>query len=80
MQEYINGILIGITFSICIFIFSGATVNKRTTNEILQKIQLDISNIESDVYRMSEKGVECNGSVRCGGGFVDQIIEKVDCK
>jgi len=79
MKEYIKGLLTGITISFCVFIFSGA-VNKSTTNKILQKIQRDISNIESDVYRISDKGVECNGAVRCGGGFVNQIIEKVDCK
>ena len=53
---------------------------KSKINEILKEIQRDISNIESDIYRINEKGIECLGSVRCGGGFVDDVIGKVNCK
>jgi|TARA_B100001971_G_scaffold115708_1_gene106404 hypothetical protein len=79
MKNYIKGLITGMTVSFCVVILSGAG-EKNSTNELLEKIQQDISNIESDVYRMSEKGVECLGAVRCGGGFVDRIVEEVNCQ
>tara|TARA_A100000164_G_scaffold381906_1_gene436404 strand:- start:2956 stop:3198 length:243 start_codon:yes stop_codon:yes gene_type:complete len=79
MREFTRGFLIGLAAPILLIIFLGAN-NQDNTNELLTKIQHDISNIESDVYRMSEKGVSCIGAVRCGGGFVDSINSDVSCK
>ena len=79
MKEYIKGLITGIILSFCVLTLSGAG-GSSSTNEILEKIQKDISNIESDVYRISEKGVECISAVRCGGGFVDRILEDVNCQ
>ena len=79
MKEYIKGLVTGIILSFSVLTLSGAG-GSSSTNEILEKIQKDISNIESDVYRISEKGVECISAVRCGGGFVDRILEDVNCQ
>ena len=79
MKEYIKGLITGIILSFSVLTLSGAG-GSSSTNENLEKIQKDISNIESDVYRISEKGVECLSAVRCGGGFVDRILEDVNCK
>ena len=79
MKEYIKGLITGVILSFCVLTLSGAG-RRSSPNEILEKIQKDISNIESDVYRISEKGVECISAVRCGGGFVDRILEDVNCQ
>mgnify|MGYP001158090443 FL=1 len=78
MKDYVKGFITGITFPLCILFFGSSEKSK--INEILKEIQRDISNIESDIYRINEKGIECLGSVRCGGGFVDDVIGKVNCK
>lgn len=74
-----KGLISGIIISFSLFLFMGLAKNDKT-EKMLSDIQHNIKNIESDVYRMSEKGVECIGSVRCGGGFVDSIEQEVDCK
>ncbi len=79
MFNFINGLVSGIIISFSLFLFMGMSKNDKT-DKILLDIQNNIKNIESDVYRMSEKGVECVGSVRCGGGFIDSIEQEVDCK
>tara|TARA_B100001250_G_C19685056_1_gene737665 strand:+ start:790 stop:1029 length:240 start_codon:yes stop_codon:yes gene_type:complete len=79
MFDYMKGLISGIIISFSLFLFMGLAKNDKT-EKMLSDIQHNIKNIESDVYRMSEKGVECIGSVRCGGGFVDSIEQAVDCK
>ena len=79
MFDYMKGLISGIIISFSLFLFMGLAKNDKT-EKMLSDIQHNIKNIESDVYRMSEKGVECIGSVRCGGGFVDSIEQEVDCK
>ena len=79
MKDYIKGLVTGMTLSFCVLTLTGA-VEKSNSKKLLEKIQKDISNIESDVYRITEKGVECLGAIRCGGGFVDHILEDVNCK
>jgi len=79
MFDYIKGLISGVIISLSFFLFMGLTNNDKT-DKMLSEIQDNIKNIESDVYRMSEKGVECIGTVRCGGGFIDSIEQKVDCK
>ena len=78
MKDYVKGFITGIIFPLCLLFFGSS--EKSQINEILKEIQRDISNIESDIYRINEKGIEVLGPVRCGGGFVDDVIGKVDCK
>ena len=79
MNEFRMGFLFGLGAPILLAILLGAN-KQQGTNELLKKMQHDISNIEGDIYRMSEKGVSCKGAVRCGGGFVDSIKSDVSCK
>ncbi len=79
MFNFMKGLVSGIVITFSFLLFMGMSENDKT-DKILLDIQNNIINIESDVYRMSEKGVECIGSVRCGGGFIDNVEQEVDCK
>ena len=79
MFDFIKGLVSGIVITFSFLLFIGMSKNDKTEKMLLD-IQNNIINIEGDVYRMSEKGVECIGSVRCGGGFIDRIEQEVYCK
>ena len=79
MNEFRRGFLFGLGAPILVAIILGAN-KQHGISELMKKMQHDISNIEGDIYRMSEKGVSCKGAVRCGGGFVDSIKSDVSCK
>tara|TARA_Y100000588_G_C13965266_1_gene800501 strand:+ start:619 stop:858 length:240 start_codon:yes stop_codon:yes gene_type:complete len=79
MYDYLKGLVSGVVLSFSLILLMGLTENNKSS-KILSEIQYNIRNIESDVYRISEKGIECIGSVRCGGGFIDSISQAVDCK
>ena len=79
MSDFKKGLESGIIISFSFLLFVAMSKNNQT-HKVLLDIQNNIKNIESDVYRMSEKGVECIGAVRCGVGFIDKIDQEVNCK